>query len=82
MLSFRACSNFVFYQHARLELTAYLAYLHIHNTLLLRRFYNVTLALHGEKMQKQVNIMAVYNLQYFFQLSLFTDGFLGQQFAQ
>lgn len=33
-------------------------------------------------MQKQVNIMAVYNLQYFFQLSLFTDGFLGQQFAQ
>lgn len=65
MLSFRACNNFLFYQHARLELKAYLAYLHIHNTLLLCRFCNVTLGLHGEEMQKQVSIMTVQNLKYF-----------------
>lgn len=65
MLSFRACNNFLFYQHARLELKAYLAYLHIHTTLLLCRFCNVTLGLHGEEMQKQLSITTVQNLQYF-----------------
>lgn len=65
MLSFRACNNFLFYQHARLELKAYLAYLHIHTTLLLCRFCNVTLGLHGEEMQKQFTITTVQNLQYF-----------------
>lgn len=49
MLSFRAYNNLLFYQHARLELKAYLAYLRIHTTLLLCSFCNVTLGLHGEK---------------------------------
>lgn len=65
MLSFRACNNFLFYQHARLKLKAYLAYLHIHNMLLLCRFCNVTLRLQGEETQKQISIMTGQNLQYF-----------------
>lgn len=65
MFSFRTCNNFLFYQHARLELKAYLAYLHIHTTLLLCRFCSVTLRVHGEETQKQVSVMAVQNLQYF-----------------
>lgn len=65
MLSFRVCNNSLFYQHARLELKAYLAYLHIHTTLLLCRFCNVTLGLHGEETQMQVSITALQNLQCF-----------------
>jgi len=38
MHGFSTCDDFLFYQHARLELKAYLAYLHIHITLLLCRF--------------------------------------------
>lgn len=80
MLSFRVCNNFLFYQHARMKLKAYLAYLHIHITLLLCGFCNVTLGRHTVRKHKSKLALKLFRASNFFQLPFFIDGFWSQEY--